>query len=131
MSSDDGSRLPDPKRPDFSLPELVDVQTRLVPYAPRKYRHFDSELPTPGQAVEIVATTDGPIPIRNLGPVLYVGRAVVTECEQVEENRYRFLALEPEALQPGRPITLAWSGEPPPRRPSRKFVYALPGQRRQ
>jgi hypothetical protein len=128
MASDEGSRLPAPKRPDFSLPELVDVRTRLVPYTPPSHRHFDSAMPAPEQAVELVVTTDRPIPIRDLGPVLYVGRAVITECEQVEENVYRFLALDPETLEQGRPITLAWSGEPPPRRPPRKFIYEGPGR---
>jgi hypothetical protein len=126
MASDQGSRRPDPKRPDFQLPELVDVRIRLVPYNPPRHRNFESELPAREQAVELVVTTDRPIPIRALGPVLYVGRAVVTESEPLEENVYRFLALDPETLEEGRPITLAWSGEPPPRRPRSNLTFELP-----
>jgi len=57
--------------------------------------------------------TDAPIPVRALGPVLYVGSTPVTEVREDDPTHYRFIALEPDALERGAPLRLAWSGQPP------------------
>ena len=76
-------------------------------------------------AIEFTVTTDGPFPVRALGPALYVGQTAVIESEQVEGERYRFLAFEPDALEEGAPIALGWSARSTDRRETR-FRFERP-----
>ena len=111
MSSDPGAR--DRRlRPHLGLPRPVSVTARLVSFEPPRHRHFDSALPRLERTVELLVETDGPIPARGLSPVLYVGEVPVTEVVADDETHYRFVAMEPERLREGAPITLGWSGMP-------------------
>jgi hypothetical protein len=123
MATDSSGREPEAPRPDFELPELVDVRIRRVQFAPPKLRNFESTFADQHEAVEFVITTDRPIPIRALGPALFIGNTPVTEASSLKKkNAYRFLAFDPKSLKPGAPISLGWSGQ---RRGERKsqFVY--------
>src|SRR5262245_4144708 len=113
MSSDSGARQPGPARPDFEVPDLVDVKVRRTTFRPRDHRNFRSALPVQRDAVEFTVRTDRPFPVRALGPALYVGAAAVVECEAVELTLYRFVAFDPAALRRGAPIRLGWSGRAP------------------
>jgi hypothetical protein len=124
MTADAGSPEPKEPRPDFELPELVDVRIRRVTYEPPKLRNFRSALADERQAVEFVVTTDRPIPIRALGPALYVGGTALTETKPLRKrNTYRFFAFDTDALEPGAPISLGWSGQPSGERRESRFTY--------
>lgn len=124
MATDPGSRQPDAARPDFSLPEVLELRSRRIRFEPPKHRNFESALARHSEAIEFVITTDKPIPIRALGPVLYVGDTPVGESAPLrKKNAYRFLAFDPEALKPGAPVSLGWSGQVRGERRSTKFAY--------
>jgi hypothetical protein len=112
MTSDPGQREPRGRRPDIDLPRVVSVSSRLRRLDPPARRNFDSELPRLEQTVEFLVETEGPIPARALGPVLYVGDTPVTEVQVDDDTHYRFTALQPTGLQDGAPMTLGWSGQP-------------------
>lgn len=112
MTSDQGQREPRGRRPDLTLPRVVGVSTRLARFEPPPPRNFDSDLPRGVATVEIIVETDGPMPIRALAPVLYVGAVAVTEVSAEDDTHYRFVALSPADLQDGARITMGWSGAP-------------------
>ena len=109
MSSDAGAVEPQLPRPDFSLPEIKSVRRRRTRFRPRR-RNFESALPDVDDAIEFLVETDGPIPVRALGPVLHVGDAVLTEVEADDETHYRFVALSPEQISPDAPVRPGWGG---------------------
>lgn len=109
MTSDPGARERRPK-PDFDLPEVLSVATRATRFEPPQRRNFSSTLPARETTVEFVVETAAPIPIRALGPVLYVGETAVTEVFADDDTHYRFVALRPDELREGEPITVGWSG---------------------
>jgi hypothetical protein len=123
MSTDSGNLEPEAPKPDFELPELVDLRVRRVHFEAPKLRNFRSTFAEQHEAVEFVITTDRPIPIRALGPALFVGKTPVTDARPLrKKNAYRFLAFDPQSLKPGAPISLGWSGQPRGERRS-QFVY--------
>lgn len=109
MTSDPGARERRSK-PDFRLPDVLSVLARTTRFEPPKRRNFSSELPALASTVEFVVETASPIPIRALAPVLYVGDTPVTEVFADDETHYRFVALRPDDLREGEPITVGWSG---------------------
>jgi hypothetical protein len=111
MTSDPGARERRPK-PGISLPGVVSVVTRPTRFEPPKRRNFSSELPALRSTVEFLVETDGPIPVRALAPVIYVGDTPVTEVYADDDTHYRFVALRPDKLRDGEPVTLGWSGAP-------------------
>jgi hypothetical protein len=125
MSSDPGELEPREASPIFELPQVKSVETRRTQFIPRR-RNFRSALPEVDNAVEFVVATDSSIPARALGPVLVVGETVLTEVAADDDTHYRFVALEPEALEPGAPISLGWSGRPPAESIPTGFRFELP-----
>lgn len=113
MSSDSGERLPEPPRPDFTMPNMLDIEMRAVEFERPRHRNFTSSLESGGAGVELIVRTDRPIPIRALGPVLYIGGTPVTEVTEVGPNTYRFVAPARETLEADAPIRLGWTGQPP------------------
>lgn len=112
------------RRPEWDLPEIVELQIRRIPYEPPKLRNFKSSLSKYKEAVEFLVHTSGPIPARALGPALFVGDVQVIESQQVEGNVYRFLAFDLERLQPGAPIGWAWINTPEEQRKETRFRYS-------
>jgi len=127
MTIDDTKKEPDAPRPEWELPEIVEVRIKRIPYKAPKLRYFESYLAKYNEAIEFLIKTDGSFPIRSLSPVLYVGNEPVTESEAIEENVCRFLALEFDQLKEGAPISLGWPGLPKVKRKETKFRYNLPG----
>ena len=117
MTSDSGSLEPPgpPRdwRPEWQLPRVVAVETQRVTPEPPRRRNFESALPRPEYAIEFLVETDAPVPVRAPGPVLHVGATPVTEVREDDPTHYRFLALQPDALEPGAPLRLGWSDQPP------------------
>jgi hypothetical protein len=129
MSSDQSQPLPSAPRPAWDLPAIVEVAVRRTPFSPREPRNFRSPLAPVPDACEIVVTLAAPLPIRAMGPVLYVGDTPLTESESVDKDgrKIRFWGLEPKRLRSGAPISLAWGGDQPqPRTRNSKFTFALP-----
>ncbi len=124
MAIDQTPPLPPAPGPNWELPEIVDVQSRLANYRPRKPRNFASPLEAVKNAVEIVVTLESPLPIRAMAPVLYVGDTQLTESEAVDKEglQLRFWGLERERLADGAPIALGWMGS---RREQRKTKFAF------
>jgi hypothetical protein len=112
VTSDPGARERRP-RPHFDLPRPVSVTARLTRFEPPERRNFESALPRLTRTVEFLVETDAPIPVRAAAPVLYVGDVPVTEVVADDDTHYRFIALQPESLRRGAPVTLGWSGQPP------------------
>lgn len=124
MATDAGSRESDVGKPDFSLPEVLELRSRRIRFDPPKHRNFESGLARHREAIEFVITTDNPIPIRALGPVLYIGDTPVGESAPLrKKNSYRFRAFDPGALKPGAPVSLGWSGQPRRKRKRTRFAY--------
>lgn len=113
MSSDSGEQLPKPPRTDFSMPEVLDIQIRATTFEAPRLRNFKSSLSSSDDAVEFIVTTDGPIPGRAVGPVLYVGQTAVTEVTKIGLNTYRFVAPARESLKRDAAIGLSWTGQLP------------------
>jgi len=112
MIGDAGDRLPEPPRIEFVLPRMLDVQVQPTRMEPRAPRNFASALPGSGEGFAFVIRTDGPIPIRALGPALYVGDMAVTEVTQIGPNTYRFVAPARPELKHGARMHLGWTGHP-------------------
>lgn len=111
MSSDSGELEPRPAQPDLRLPEIRQVRAEPSTFKPTR-RNFKSDLPASDDAVDVIVETAAPIPIRDLGPVLYVGDVPLTEVTQETANIYRFVARNRNDLQNGAPISLGWTGSP-------------------
>lgn len=126
MTSDPGQREPRGRRPDFALPRVVRVSSRRAQFDPPPPRNFDSELPRGEATVEIVVETDGPMPIRALSPVLYVGAVPVTEMSAEDDTHYLFVALRPNELADGSPISLGWCGQSADETQDTTFRYQAP-----
>jgi hypothetical protein len=126
MSTDAAAPLPQAPRPDWELPEIIEVTIRPAEYRPRKPRHFESPLREARNAVEVVVTLKSPLPIRAMGPVLYVGNTQLTESEALDKEgrQIRFWGFDRAALAAGAPISMGWTGSRSERRRS-KFTFRL------
>src|SRR5215211_2756304 len=109
MTSDPGASDRGPK-PNYDLPRVISVAAHSTRFEPPTRRNFTSELPVLESTVEFLVETEAPIPIRALAPVIYVGETAVTEVFADDDTHYRFVAMRPEELRVGEPVTLGWSG---------------------
>jgi hypothetical protein len=66
---------------NFKLPQIENIEIKLIPYEAPKLRYFKSSFSKYSQAIEFLITTDAPIPVRALSPVLYIGEMPLTEGE--------------------------------------------------
>jgi hypothetical protein len=116
------------RKPQWELPQIVNVRIRATPYQPRATRNFENPLGAARDAVEIVVSLGSPMPIRALGPVLWVGDARLTESEPVdaEGKEMRFWSFDPSRLKDGAPIAMTWMGEEPPKKLKTKFRFKKP-----
>lgn len=123
MSTDAGQPVSQAPRPEWQLPDVLDIEVRRIRYQPRRTRNFESALSGYKEAVEFMVRTSGPIPARALGPALFVGDVRVVESEPAGENRYRFLAFDLERLERGAQIAWGWLDAPEEERKRTKFRY--------
>ena len=129
MPLDQAPRIHASHAPHWELPEILDIKIRATAYRPKPLHNFKNPLESVQKAVELVLTLKSPIPARALGPVLYVGRARLTESEAIgqEGREVRFWAFDPSKLKEGAPITMLWDGdERPKKRNKAKFTYTSP-----
>jgi hypothetical protein len=125
MASDAGTPIGGAPRPDWRLPEILDIKISRVPFKPREHKFFRSALADFKEAVEFTVTLSGPVPIRALGPALFVGDVQVAEAEAVDERTYRFLWFHPEQLKSGAPIGWGWLDALPQERKATQFRFDL------
>jgi len=125
MSSDSGEVEPRPPRPDFDLPEIRRVHAEQSTFAPTR-RNFESDLSASEDAVDIIVETAAPIPIRDLGPVLYVDGVPLAEVTQEADNVYRFVARNRQDLHDGASLSLGWTGSSPDERVQTDQHLTLP-----
>ncbi len=129
MSTDSGS--PIAQRPPFpiDLPRILKMRIRLIAFEPPQLEHFKSSLSRFKQAIEFLVETDGPIPVRDYGPALFVGDVEVHESERLGEKAWRFLEFHPKMLKRGAPISWGWMKDPKKRRLHTPFKYELEGDK--
>jgi len=123
MTIDTTQPLSGGPRPEWDLPEILEIQIRRISFNATKPRNFKSVLAEYKEAVEFMVRTNGPIPARALGAALFVGDAQVIESQQKENNLYRFLAFDLDRLKPGAPISWGWINTPKEQRQRTKFRY--------
>jgi hypothetical protein len=109
--------------PNWNLPEIVDIKVRVVPFRPREYKYFRSALADYKEAVEFLVRLNGPIPMRALGPALFVGDVQVSEAEAVDEYLYRFLAFDSKRFKRGAAIAWGWNNATKPERQPTNFRF--------
>jgi hypothetical protein len=116
-------------RPNWELPEITAVKIRATPYQPRATKNFKNPIEAVPDAVEIVLTLKSPMPVRAMGPVLYVGGTRLTESEAVDKEgkQLRFWAFDRSKLRAGAPISMMWDGDALPKEQKKaKFTYSPP-----
>ena len=123
MTIDTTQPLSGGPRPEWDLPEILDIQIKRILFKPNQPRNFKSALAEYKEAVEFMVSTSGPIPARALGAALFVGDVGVIESQQVDNNLYRFLAFEIERLKPGAPIFWGWINTPKEQQQRTRFSY--------
>jgi hypothetical protein len=129
MPIDQGPPIQTVRGPNWELPEITGVQIRATPYEPRATKNFKNPLEAVRDAVAIVLTLKSPIPVRAIGPVLYVGGARLTESEAADKEgkQLQFWAFDRSKLQAGAPIVLVWDGDAPLKELKKaKFTYIPP-----
>ena len=126
MTTDPGEFERPGRGPGFELPDVVSVRIRRVRHERPARRNFRSALPAVDNAVEVLVETTAPIPIRALGPVLWVGDTPLTEATADDETHYRFLGLQPHRLTANAPLRLGWSGQPPADSRATRFTFTEP-----
>lgn len=111
--------------PNWTLPEVLAIRMRRIPFEPPKRRNFRSSFARYSEAVEFIVETDAPIPSRATSPALFVGETAVTEGSALGATRYRFLAFELERLKPGARIAFGWANDAVQAQQQTKFVFDL------
>ena len=92
----------------WRLPRLVSIAVRHVTYPQPKVYYVGTERKETRQAVELRVQTDAPLPIRAVTPILKIGNTVIADYNTEGATRYRFVAYEPERLEPGAVIRWGW-----------------------
>ncbi|MCH7736342.1 MAG: hypothetical protein IH872_02965 [Chloroflexi bacterium] len=92
----------------FTLPAIREMEITRVRYeVPRPY-YVGRDRIECSNGVEFMINTDGPIPIRALSPILFVGDVEIDAYEELGENNYRFIAYLTEELKEGDQISFGW-----------------------
>jgi hypothetical protein len=128
MPSDKSSKIESGRPPRWDLPAITQIQIRAAVYEPRATRNFKNPLTAARQAVEFVVQLASPLPVRALGPVLWVGETRLTESESLDQagTELRFWSFDRSALKEGAPISMDWMGQKPRReKRTAKFTYKL------
>jgi hypothetical protein len=129
MSTDSGGPLRAPRRNLWYLPDILAVEVRRRRYPDLRRVTVAGVDRYLREGTEVVVRFSKPLPIRALGPVLWIGDVALTIAESDDGTEYRFLAPNPEALRRGDPVSLGWNTPRAPRNKSR-FRYEWPDRPR-
>lgn len=94
------------------LPAVTGVEISLVNFARPQQFYSGGRLVAHDRALQILLRTAGPLPIRGVTPVIFIGDVKVAAYTLAGPNLYRFLAYDIEKLRPGAPIALGWPFAP-------------------
>lgn len=94
------------------LPGVKSVEVSRVKFDPPKRFYSRGQPVEHRQAVQLLVRTNGPLPLRDLTPVIFIGDVQINEYEMVGANLYRFFAYDLDKLKPGAPIALGWPFAP-------------------
>lgn len=125
MATDASRPIAGAPAPDWKLPDIIDIQIRRVQFRPHEHKFFRSALAEHKEATEFLVRLSGPVPIRALGPAVFVGEIQVAESEAVEDNLYRFYAFDPQRLEPGAAIAWGWLDAPRSERKQTRFRFEV------
>jgi hypothetical protein len=128
VTTDAGRPLPDDERQDiWRLPDILEIRTEFRQFDPPRRLTLDGRDTYLEEAIEVEVLLSEPLPIRALGPVLWVGDQPLTIAETDGSTLYRFLAPEPDALTPGATIAFGWNSPASPRLETH-YRYEGPGE---
>jgi hypothetical protein len=94
----------------WPLPRLVSIAARRVEYPQPKVYFVGAQRRETRRAVEFRVVTDAPLPVRAVTPVLGIGNMAAADYTTEGPTSYKFVAYEPEGLEPGAPIRWGWPG---------------------
>lgn len=98
-----------PDRVDlWDLPNIVNVEVKPARYNPPKQFWVDQKILEVREGLEILVQLSAPLLPRAKTPALYIGDTPITYYETAGENLYRFIAINPSALQANAPIAMGW-----------------------
>ena len=89
MATDASRPIAGAPRPNWELPDIVDIKMSRVPFRPRQHKYFRSALAEHTEATEFLVRLSGPVPIRALGPALFVGDTQVAEAHRFTAHNKR------------------------------------------
>jgi hypothetical protein len=96
----------------LGLPRVTGVEVSRVKFDPPKRFYSRGLLVEHRQAVQLLVRTTGPLPVRDLTPVIFIGDEEVNEYDEVGVNLYRFLVYDLEKLRAGATVALGWPFAP-------------------
>ena len=111
--------------PDYRLPTILSVKARRIRYTAPKLKYFTSSFAKYDEVIEIVVTTDAPIPIRADSPMLYVGEEKTVEMEIIDEKTYRFLLFDTDKIKENDNISWQWMTQQREKPIATKFKFSL------
>jgi hypothetical protein len=123
MSTDAGSPISAVPPSVPLLPHIRGLRIRRIGFEAPQHAHFTSRLTDRRTAVEFLVETDGPVPARNYGPALFVGDVEVNQSERLDETTWRLVALDPDQLSSGAPISWGWMKDPETVRQPTEYRY--------
>lgn len=109
--TDKSNKDPNVSRPDWRLPEVIDIKIRLIAYHAPQLRNFKSKFARYNKAIEFVVKIDRSIPARALSPAIFVDNVQIIEGEIIDRNTIRFLSFEPDKLKEDAPISWGWQDD--------------------
>jgi hypothetical protein len=108
------------------LPRIMDILLWKRIFAPQR-RFVDGRFIEVTTDVAIDVTLDAPMVDQAVGLGLWVGHRLVPNVEATDDpRRARFVESEPEHLQLGGSVRLAWIGNGPPIEPEEDDSVLLP-----
>jgi hypothetical protein len=110
----------------FELPKIISLKMKLVDFKAPKLKTFTSRLSKYKRAVVITIVTEGPIPIRDISPTIYIGNIPSKHSEESKgTNEYKFYVFNFEKIKPGERILWGWANDPPAKRMVTGYTFDI------
>lgn len=110
----------------FELPKIISLKMKLVSFSAPKLKTFKSSLSEYKEALEITIVTEGPIPIRNVPPAIFIGDIVSKHLEEGKGvHEYKFYIFEFKKLKPRETIKWGWINDAPEKANGTGYTYNI------